>query len=238
MKFTLLMFLSFGINLAFAEHSPLFTYEELSKVVGYHEIWDAHRSGRISKDEHWALDSYVNYDDPIYPEINHYLRTGESEELYYFESPEALKASILNMDSGITKLATLPDNLMTFRGVTFEFRNKECYKKDEVFTDKAFVSTSVQFSVAAGFAGINSESKNGSGLMYLYSDTKNHPGILLNSLEKEVLLPRGLTFKVMDRVDRKSACHLLVQICSHSCNSEISKKEIKQTFDRLQKTKY
>lgn len=235
MKFTLLMFLSFGINLAFAEHSPLFTYEELSKVVGYHEIWDAHKSGRISEDEHWALDSYVNYDDPIYPEINRYLRTGETEELYYFESPEALIASILNMDSGITKLATLPDNLMTFRGVTFEFRNKQCYSKGEEFTDKAFVSTSVQFSVAAGFAGINSDSKNGSGILYLYSDTKSHPGILINSLEKEVLLPRGLTFKVMDRVDRKNACHLLVQICSQSCTQEVSKKEIKATFSGLQK---
>jgi hypothetical protein len=229
------MFLSFGINLAFAEHSPLFTYEELSKVVGYHEIWDAHKSGRISEDEHWALDSYVNYDDPIYPEINRYLRTGETEELYYFESPEALIASILNMDSGITKLATLPDNLMTFRGVTFEFRNKQCYSKGEEFTDKAFVSTSVQFSVAAGFAGINSDSKNGSGILYLYSDTKSHPGILINSLEKEVLLPRGLTFKVMDRVDRKNACHLLVQICSQSCTQEVSKKEIKATFSGLQK---
>ncbi len=224
-----------GTNLAFAGHSPIYSYEELSKIVGYKEIWDAHKEGRINEDEHWALDSYVNYDDPVYPEINQFLRKGESDELYYFESPEALKASILNMDSGITKLATLPDNLMTFRGVTFEFRNKQCYSKGEEFTDKAFVSTSVQFSVAAGFAGINSESKNGSGILYLYSDTKSHPGILINSLEKEVLLPRGLTFKVMDRVDRKNACHLLVQICSHSCSQEISKKEIKATFSELQK---
>jgi hypothetical protein len=222
-----------GLNPAWANHSPIYSYEELSKIVGYRDIWEAHQQGRLSLDEHWALSSYVEYDDPIYPEINIYLRSGKSDQLYYFESVDELKKTVVNMDSGLEKLAKLPGNLITFRGTTFEFRENRCYDQNEEYRDLGFVSTSVVKSVAEGFAGVHSEKKKGSGVLYLYSNTEQHPGLLINPLEKEVLLPRGMTYKVMKRKDLGGVCHMMVQICEKICQTTISRAEISDYWEKM-----
>lgn len=229
-KTTLSFLFLFSIASAFAHNSPFYTYKELSLIVGYSDIYEAQNQKKVLEEEAWALQSYVEYDDPIYPEINNYLRTGKTEELYYFTDTQELIKTITNMDHGIKKLAKLPKNLMTFRGVTFGFRNNKCYEKNEVYTDKAFVSTSVKLAVAEAFAGVQTEKKKGSGVLYLYSDASKHPGILINQLEEEVLLPRGLTFKVMDRVDRNGTCQLLVQICGQTCSDKINNSTISEAW--------
>lgn len=222
MKNILFILLSFlPLSTVIAGHSPLYTYKELAQIVGYTDIYEAQNQKKVLEEEAWALQSYVEYDDPIYPEINQFLRTGKTEDLYYFTSHEDLKKTISNMDAGIKKLAKLPSNLMTFRGVTFGFRKNKCYDKNEVYTDKAFVSTSVRLSIAEGFAGVESEKSKGSGVLYLYSNSSKHPGILINQLEEEVLLPRGLTFKVMERADHEGVCQLLVQICNNTCSEKV-----------------
>lgn len=223
------------LSTVFAGHSPLYSYKELSAIVGYTDIYEAQNQKKVLEEEAWALQSYVEYDDPIYPEINQFLRTGKAEDLYYFTSVEDLKKTISNMDNGIKKLAKLPANLMTFRGVTFGFRKNKCYDKNEIYTDKAFVSTSVKLSVAEGFAGVQSEKAKGSGILYLYSDSSRHPGILINQLEEEVLLPRGLTFKVMDRVDQGGTCQLLVQICGDTCSDRVKNSTISDAWNKLMK---
>lgn len=227
--FSFFLFLSF--TRAHALHSPFYTYKELSQIVGYTDIYEAQNQKRVLEEEAWALQSYVEYDDPIYPEINNFLRTGKAEDLYYFTDIKELKKTIINMDHGIKKLAKLPKDLMTFRGVTFGFRNNKCYEKDEVYTDKAFVSTSVKLSVAEAFAGVQTEKLKGSGVLYIYSEDSKHPGILINQLEEEVLLPRGLTYKVMDRVDRNGTCQLLVQICGQTCSDKIRNSMISEAWN-------
>lgn len=232
-------FLLLGLNPAWAGHSPIYSYEELSKTVGYRDTWEAYQQGRISLEEQWALSSYVEYDDPIFPEINEYLRLGKVDPLYYFESVDELKKTVLNMDSGLEKLAKLPGDLLTFRGTTFEFRENRCYVQNEEYRDLGFVSTSVEKSVAEGFAGVHSEKKKGSGVLYLYSNAQTHPGLLINPLEKEVLLPRGMNYKVMQRKDLGGVCHLLVQICEKVCQTTISRSEISvywnMTLEKAQK---
>ena len=225
------MYFLLGLNAAWAGHAPLYSYEELSQIIGYRDIWETYQQGRISLDEHWALSSYVEYDDPIYPEINQYLRLGKSDPLYYFESLDELKKTVLNMDSGLKKLAKLPGNLLTFRGTSFGFRENRCYDQNEEYRDLGFVSTSVVKSVAEGFAGVHSEKKKGSGVLYLYSNAEQHPGLLINPLEKEVLLPRGMNYKVMKRKDLGGVCHLLVQICETVCQTSISRPEISVYWD-------
>ena len=226
------MFFLLGINAAWAGHSPIYSYEELSKSVGYRDSWEAYQQGRISLEEQWALSSYVEYDDPIFPEINQYLRLGISDPLYYFESVDELKKTVSNMDSGIGKLAKLPGNLITFRGVTFEFRENRCYDQNEEYRDLGFVSTSVVKSVAEGFAGVHSEKKKGSGVLYLYSNAEQHPGLLINPLEKEVLLPRGVTYKIMKKKDLQGVCHMLVQICEKVCLMQAARPEVDVYWDK------
>ncbi len=234
MKNILFILLTFiPLSTAIAGHSPIYTYKELSQIVGYTDIYEAQNQKKVLEEEAWALQSYVEYDDPIYPEINNYLRTGKAEDLYYFTDIKELEKTISNMDAGIKKLAKLPSNLMTFRGVTFGFRKNKCYEKNEIYTDKAFVSTSVKLSVAEAFAGVETEKNKGSGVLYLYSDSSKHPGILINQLEEEVLLPRGLTFKVMDRADHEGVCQLLVQICRDSCSENIKDSRLVENWKKL-----
>lgn len=211
---------------------PFYSYEELSKIVGYNDVWDAHQSKRVTEDEALALSSYVSYDDPIYPEINEYLRFGRADELYYFQNKQELLRTIKSMDKGIKKLAILPENLMSFRGVNFKFRNDKCYQKNDTFSDPAFVSTSVDLSVANSFAGTLSDEIKSPGVYYLYSNDK-HPGILINPLEDEILLPRNLKFKVMERIDQGKVCRLLVQICVKECTKEISRPDILQAWKKI-----
>ena len=78
-------------------NTSLYTFEELQKMMGFNDAWEAHKKGLITEDEHWALSSYIEYDDPIYPEINNYLRTGKSDELWYFEDLNSLKKTIKDM---------------------------------------------------------------------------------------------------------------------------------------------
>jgi hypothetical protein len=225
-------FLSFFIflsNLWAVSPGPIFSYKELSEIVGYHDVWNAYQSNRLSYDQVMALSSYVSYDDPIYPEINDYLRTRRAGELYYFSDIKELKKTIEHIDAGIKKLDSLPSNLLSFRGVSFQFRNNKCYDKNEVFIDRAFGSTSVKHSVAESFSGSLSDEIKSSGVLYLYSNDR-HPGILINPLEDEVLLPRNLTFKVMDRVDQGKVCRLLVQICIKECTNEVSRPEVVQVW--------
>jgi len=203
--------------------------------MGFNDAWDAHKKGHLTEDEHWALSNYVAYDDPIYPEINNFLRTGKSDDLWYFEDLAALKKTIKDMDSAIKKLAKLPHNLLSFRGVSFDFRKGKCFEIGDSYSDKAFVSTSTAMHVARNFSGLYSDNKKGGGILYLYSNTTTHPGILINPLEKEILLARGLKYKVMDRIDEKLGCHLLVQICVEECRSNVHKSDIEQTWLQLKK---
>jgi hypothetical protein len=136
------------------------------------------------------------------------------------------------MDPGIGKLAKLPGNLLTFRGTTFEFRENRCYDHNEEYRDLGFVSTSVVKSVAEGFAGVHSEKKKGSGVLYLYSNAEQHPGFLINPLEKEVLLPRGTTYKVMKTKHLGGVCHMMVQICEKACLNTISRAEISDYWEK------
>ena len=230
---TLSFYLSIiNANAIVINNGPIFSYQELSKMVGYNDVWEAHQAQRLSYGEAMALTSYVSYDDAIYPEINEYLRFGKAEDLYYFQSKDELLKTIEDMDSGIKKIAILPQNLMSFRGVSFKFRNNKCYQKNETFSDPAFVSTSVDLSVANSFSGALSDEIKSSGVLYLYSND-NHPGILINPLEDEVLLPRNLKFKVMDRVDQGKVCRLLIQICVKECTKEVSRPDISQAWKKL-----
>jgi hypothetical protein len=234
-KLISILILSFALSLvsAQANHSPLYSFEELQKMMGFNDAWEAHKQGLITEDEHWALSSYVEYDDPIYPEINNYLRTGKSDELWYFEDLNSLKKTIKDMDSGIKKLSKLPPNLISFRGVSFGFRKNKCFEIGDTYQDKAFVSTSTAMHVARNFSGLYSDSNKSGGILYLYSNAKHHPGILINPLEKEILLSRNLKYKVMDRVDENNGCHLLVQICVDECRKNIDKSDIEQTWKEL-----
>jgi len=236
-KLILILLFSLSLSTVSAQthHSPLYTFEELQKMIGYNDAWEAHKKGLITEDEHWALSNYVMYDDPIYPEINNYLRKGEANELMYFEDLNALKKTIKDMDTGIKKLAKLPHNLISYRGVSFGFRKGKCFDIGDSYQDKAFVSTSTAMHVARNFSGLYSENKNGGGILYLYSNAQKHPGIMINPLEKEILLARNLKYKVMDRVDEKLGCHLLVQICVEECRSNVHKTDVEQTWQELKK---
>lgn len=97
---------------------------------------------------------------------------------------------------------------IVFRGSTFPPAKK--LETGMTFKDSAFVSTSLDFSVAEGYAGATGFisvilSKSGRTLSYDKSTDEL-------SAEMEVLLPRGLSFKVFAIEKYKDTGHTLVYL--------------------------
>jgi len=113
---------------------------------------------------------------------------------------DEVKAQVLELDK-IIKKSTLPIDVTVFRGI--KYANMDL-KVNDIFTDKAFMSTTIDPKRAATFSYSNEVTtfainlpKGTTGLyMGENSSGQNISGLSNMADEMEILLPRGLSFKI------------------------------------------
>lgn len=136
-----------------------------------------------SSSDRAAVSGYVNSWAYL---INRALRTGDSKYI------NANSARLGRLDQALLKFPI-------FRGVVFrgsEFPPNRQLTKDTTFTDAAFVSTTMDVSIAEHYAGVKgyiSVILSRSGRVVQYDQSTREL-----SAEREVLFPRDRVFRVFD----------------------------------------
>ena len=146
----------------------------------------------LSAKERFSSLSYKADSNPI----NNYLRTGTLSPGYGLES--SLESRVKDIESAMQK-SVVSENVMVYRGL-----NKLTIGPDTgsyvgtIFTDKAFVSTSLSERSALGWSWVNQDQvgtvvaiKLDAGSHALYLDALNDRG------EYELLLPKNTRFRVI-----------------------------------------
>jgi hypothetical protein len=199
----------------------IYSFAELSQQLGYP---DESYFGS-SDDEISDLETYISKEDTHYKEINNYLRYFPAPYDWYGIGPEQAKTMVKNIDSIFTKIPTIPQNLLLFRGVNLNYRKNKSFDIGEEFIEKGYVSTSTSLRVATHFATkLNDTSASTKkAVLVLYQNTPNHKGILIDQNEDEVLLKRDQPMKVMAYKKTNPLYETyLVQVCKTSCEKEMN----------------
>ncbi len=208
---------------SFSAFSQVWDHDQLADHQGY--SLNVLKNRFLSASERIAIDKYAAYKIAYYEDINPYLR-GQTVGYEYARDEEEIKFYVEKIDNGLRKVPALPKDLILFRGEGLGYRGNKPFQVGELNLQKAYVSTSTNEEEAKDFI-----TSNGT-LFIIYSTQKTFRGIVINETEDEVLLPRGLYFKVMktrllkDKGVRDSAYLALVQICesSSACESTVSNK--------------
>ncbi len=224
--FTIIIF----ISLLPLSNAQIWEFEQLAEHVGY--CTDYGENELINDDENCALENYVSEFGPYYEDINSFLRGVITEDgLRIYESFADVQMDVDGIDSAIAKVPLLPENLLLFRGSSLGYRGDKSYQIEEIFTTKAYWSTSPNIRVGTGWT-------HEAGVTYaIYSSKEERDGIVCNEMEDEVLLPRSQTFKVMDSFFRNKRWVQLLQRCQDelSCRMEVHLFKIKQWWDKYKR---
>lgn len=170
------------------------------------------------------LESYTSKEDTFYQEINGYLRHYPAAYDWDGTSPEAAKEIVANIDNIFRLVPALPQDLVLFRGVGLGYHGNKPYAPGEEFTDKAYISTSVSYSVARYFAvEMDAESKDRKAIFAIYFTRPGEKGILFDQGEDEVILQHGRRFRVMAVKEGSPEYDFyLVQACAETCETTLS----------------
>ncbi len=186
-----------------------------------------------SEDEVTALEAYISKEDPIYNEINGYLRYHPQPYDWYGTGPDDAKAIVGHMDNMLRRAPKLPGDLVLFRGLGLGYRQSKPFEPGEEFTDKGYVSTSVTYSVARYFAVemADEEKPDRRAVFAMYLAAPGERGILIDQGEDEVILGHGRKFRVMARRAGVAKYDLyLVQVCAASCDTTL-RGDVKDFWD-------
>lgn len=177
-----------------------------------------------SGDEVMSLEAYISKEDPIYGEINGYLRYHPQPYEWYGTGPDEAKVIVGHIDNILRRAPRLPGDLVLFRGLGLGYRQDKPFETGEEFTDKGYVSASVTYSVARYFAVemADGEKPDRRAVFALYFSAPGERGILIDQGEDEVILGHGRKFKVMARKAGPVKYDLyLVQVCAASCDAAV-----------------
>ncbi|MDD2805624.1 MAG: ADP-ribosyltransferase [Elusimicrobiales bacterium] len=177
-----------------------------------------------SEDEVMSLEAYISKEDPIYNEINGYLRYHPQPYTWYGTGPDDAKVIVGHLDKMLRRAPQLPGDLVLFRGLGLGYRQDKPFETGEEFTDKGYVSTSVTYSVARYFAMemVDEEKPDRRAVFALYFAGPGERGLLIDQGEDEVMLGHGRKFRVMARKDGLAKYDLyLVQVCAASCDTTL-----------------
>jgi len=181
-------------------------YEELSESLGYSSLQN---NPELSENEKFYLGEYKTN---TYKVINSSLRQGLSMN-------DGLKAYVTGIDDSILKSPLIPNDVILYRGITLDYRGGKPYLENEEFTDKAYISTSLNLLTAKNFAEEHTE--KGSMVFLIYSDQQFN-GTLMSEYEAEVLLKRSSKFRIMKLEKKRGVYYGLTQLCDQDCNEKIS----------------
>lgn len=200
-------------------------YQDLVRALGYHPY--PYDNILLSDDERYALTNYTHYDEPIYQDINGYLR-GTLDDFWFYRDTKEIDEDVFLIDSVINKLKDLPKDLILFRGMSLGFRNGKFFNIGEIFIDKAYLSSSTSRMIGDSF----SISKKNSVTLILYSSQKRFKGIAVNEIEDEVLLPRNTILKIMEEKKKGTKQIVIAQICEEEkvCEEKINNFYIEDVF--------
>lgn len=223
MKNIVIGFIIFFSTSCFAQ---VFTQQELANKLGYNS--NIYENQILSSDERESLSSYISYDDPLYEDVNGYLR-GTTSEFWYFSSTSQIDSHIKLMDRAIAKLPRLPSEMILFRGQTLGYRKDKKFEVGEIITDKAYWSTTTNLKVAESFASVDGS------VFVIYNNQKDFKGVILNTSEDEVLLQRNIVAKVMKSKLRNNIQIALVQLCEteQRCEREVKREDIIKFWSEL-----
>ncbi|MGZ6473290.1 MAG: ADP-ribosyltransferase [Bdellovibrio sp.] len=201
-------------------HADIYDFRTLQyklKYVGY--SW----FGATEK-EAGSLEDYINKHEEYYTEINRYLRFYPEPYEWYGKSPEDAEVDVRNIDNIFKRVPDLPSDIILFRGIRLDWKKNKSFEVGEIFTDKAFVSTSTDLKIADQFT--YGDTENGASIYVLYFNQPQAKGILIDQGEDEVLLQHDQTFKVMDKNTSRDKTFYLVQICGFSsCSEEVQQQD-------------
>lgn len=141
------------------------------------------------------------------------------------------------IDSIFESLPELPYGLLLFRGSTLNFRQNRPYEVNEVGQEWTYTSTTLNILSAYKYAQPKVQKDRGQILVYYFAVDADRKAIAVcDPVDEEVLLPRRISFKVMDtlRLNEDTRISLsLVQICNPkgSCEDSIRKDVQRQWVD-------
>ena len=129
-----------------------------------------------------GAEAFEGYLRNNYRTINSELRGQyKGEPLEYLSSAKQIKA----LDT-VTKSATIPKNIVVYRGVS-----GVTFRKGQIVTDKAFLSTTVSFENAKSFAG-------NAGYIVRIGVPKGTKASCGTGHEREIVFPRGKKLKIAE----------------------------------------
>ena len=138
---------------------------------------------------------------PHYKDVNDYLRSGSGG------TPQ-IKSTIAGLDSAIGK-STLSADTQLYRGASLPSSMVSSFSVGSQIQDKAFVSTSTDRGVATQFMD---GGRGTSDVVFTIRAPKGSNALTVDgSSEKEVLLPRGSSFKI-DSISKASNGEIHVSV--------------------------
>lgn len=185
------------------------THGSWANGIGY-KATDKHPKYDFNSEDGPNIEYYTNEG---YDEINRFLRTGKSDPMG--EEPDELREYIRSLDKAI-KETSAPRDMVVFRG-TSGVGKFESLKEGDVFTDKAFVSTTTDLDTVWEFMSTATDSRFDSrpfekGYVLEIGVPKGNQIFSVNNYfdkvgskygpaddirsENEHILPRGSKFKV------------------------------------------
>lgn len=178
-----------------------------------------------TEDEISDLETYTSKEDDFYKEINNYLRFYPKPYDWSGTGPTQAKTIVTNIDQIFTKVPSLPENLILFRGVNLKHRKNKSYSIGEEIIEKGYLSTTTTFEVADYFATkINPESlKSKNAILVIYQSSKDQKGILFDQGEDEVLIKHNQKLKIMSlKKSNPNYETYLVQACLAVCEASMN----------------
>ncbi len=147
---------------------------------------------KLTSEEFVAISKYKNMH---YTDVNYFLRSGKA----YCNNPTEMKKTISLINSGLKKLPLFTGT--TYRGCSFE-ENPDLFKRfttvGGTYSDKTYISTSVDRRVAESFL-----TDNGDSSFVIFRIRSSRGRILrgigssgIDQFEREVLLPPGCSFDI------------------------------------------
>ena len=157
----------------------------------------------ITEEEKISLQNYFGRD---YVSINEKLRYSKIKQEIN------VRSDIMNIENAISK-NTVKDSLKVYRGSSFEKSTIDKMQIGSVFSDKAFVSTTLEKNTAKNYT--TSYVKEKKSVLMRIKVKKGVNGIMRTGVdggmfESELLLQAGSRFKVINKVQEKD--YLLVDL--------------------------
>lgn len=174
-------------------------------------------------DEIMDVETYISKDDNYYGEINGYLRYYPEPYEWYGITPASAKEMVERIDRVIERAPAVPGDLVVFRGLGLGWRGNRPFAEGEEFTDKAYVSTSLSFSVARYFAVEKDPDETSRRAVFvIYFTRPEERGLLIDQGEDELMLGHGRRFRVMAEKEAPGTYDLyLVQACAEKCETAL-----------------